>query len=141
MYKRIAISIDFSSIDGAAINSAINQGGKEADYLLVHINESAGAIMMGSEIDDFESGSDKANLKKYADQLRGQGYKVETRVGYGTPKKKIPELVKEYNADLLVMGAHGHKFIKDLIFGTTVDTVRHRIDIPLFIVKEEKKTK
>ena len=139
MYKRIAISIDFSSIDGEAINSAINQGGKDADYLLIHINESAGAIMMGSEIDDYESGSDKANLKKYAEQLRGQGYRVETKVGYGTPKKKIPELVKEYNADLLVMGAHGHKLIKDLIFGTTVDAVRHRIDIPLFIVKEAKK--
>jgi len=137
VYDRIAISIDFSSLDNSAINSALNQGGKAAEYLLIHINESVGAIVMGSEIDDYESGSDKANLKKYAEQLGAQGYKVTTKVGYGSPKKKIPELVKEFDADLLVMGAHGHKIIKDLIFGTTVDAVRHRINIPLFIVRKE----
>jgi len=36
-----------------------------------------------------------------------------------------------------VMGAHGHKFLKDLIFGATVDTVRHRVDIPVLVVKEK----
>ena len=46
-------------------------------------------------------------------------------------------MVKEFNADLLVMGAHGHNLIKDLIFGTTVDTVRHRVKIPVLIVREK----
>jgi manganese transport protein len=46
-------------------------------------------------------------------------------------------MVKEFQADLLVMGAHGHKFFKDLIFGATVDTVRHRVDIPVLVVKEK----
>ena len=58
-------------------------------------------------------------------------------MGYGNPKKIIPVLVKEFNSDLLVMGAHGHKLIKDLIFGTTVDTVRHRVNIPVLIVREK----
>jgi manganese transport protein len=140
VYERIAISIDFSASDGQAINSAINQGGTQAEYLLIHITESVGAIVMGSEIDDFETGSDKANLKLYAEQLRSKGYKVQTKVGYGNPKKKIPELTKEFNADLLVMGVHGHKLLKDLIFGTTVGAVRHRVDIPLFIVRAGKKS-
>ncbi len=59
------------------------------------------------------------------------------KIGYGNPKRRIPVIVKEFNADLLVMGAHGHKFLKDLIFGTTVDTVRHRVSIPVFIVREK----
>ena len=31
--------------------------------------------------------------------------------------KYFPQLVKEFNADLLIMGAHGHRGFKDLIFG------------------------
>jgi manganese transport protein len=44
-------------------------------------------------------------------------------------------MVGQQNIDLLVMGAHGHKGFKDLIFGTTVDAVRHRIKIPVLVIK------
>jgi manganese transport protein len=47
-------------------------------------------------------------------------------------------LVHEFGADWLVMGAHGHTFFKDLIFGTTVDSVRHRVKIPVLIVRENQ---
>jgi manganese transport protein len=57
-------------------------------------------------------------------------------IGYGNPKRRIPRLATDFNADLLIMGAHGHNLIKDLIFGTTVDTVRHRVAIPVLIVRE-----
>ncbi|MCK6695817.1 MAG: universal stress protein, partial [Thermoanaerobaculia bacterium] len=33
------------------------------------------------------------------------------------------------------MGAHGHRTIKDLIFGATVDAVRHAVRIPVLIVR------
>jgi manganese transport protein len=36
---------------------------------------------------------------------------------------------------MLVIGAHGHKGIKDFIYGTTIDKVRHEVSIPVFIVK------
>jgi manganese transport protein len=32
------------------------------------------------------------------------------------------------------MGAHGHRGFKDLLFGTTVDVLRHRLKIPLLII-------
>ncbi|WP_411273704.1 universal stress protein [Daejeonella sp.] len=44
-------------------------------------------------------------------------------------------MVETKNLDLLVMGAHGHKGISDLIFGTTVETVRHNVSIPILIIK------
>jgi manganese transport protein len=136
IYNRIAIAIDFSGVDAIAIQSALAQGGTQATYLLVHVVETAGAMVYGSKIADQESSVDKAALKSYATQLMDKGYNVEIKMGYGNPKRKIPNIVKEFNANLLVMGAHGHNLIKDLIFGTTVDTVRHRVDIPVFIVRE-----
>ncbi len=134
-YKRVAITIDFSKVDSVSISNAVAQGGKEATYLLVHIVETAGAIWYGSEIADRESDDDKAALKNYAEQLQQQGYQVQVEIGYGSPSRVIPEIVTRFNSDLLVMGAHGHKWAKDLIFGTTVDTVRHRVDIPVLIVR------
>jgi manganese transport protein len=135
VYKRIAICIDFSDIDALAIRSAIAQGGANAHYLLIHVVESAGAMVYGSEIADHEVTSDTTALKNYVTQLSERNYNAEMKIGYGNPRRKIPAMVKEFDADLLVMGAHGHTFFKDLIFGATVDTVRHRVDIPVFIVR------
>ncbi len=137
-YRQIAVSIDFSSIDSLTIRSAVSQGGKQASYLLMHIVETAGAMWYGSEIADLESSADASALNSYAAQLREQGYQVEIKIGFGNPKRIIPEIVNEFNADLLVMGAHGHTWFKDLVFGTTVDTVRHRVKIPVLIVRNQE---
>lgn len=137
IYQKITISIDFSSIDNLAIRSALSQGGKYATYQLVHVVETAGAIWYGSEIADRESGEDQLALQKYVDQLVLQGYRVEMQIGFGNPRKVIPEIVTKFQSDLLVMGAHGHKWAKDLVFGATVDTVRHRVNIPVLIVREK----
>lgn len=136
-FKRIAITIDFSDADAQTINHALAQGGKDAEYLLIHSVESAGAIMMGSEIEDLETDSDNANLSEYMKNLREKGYNVSCKLGYGNPKKSIPEIVNTFKADLLVMGAHGHRALKDMIFGTTVEAVRHGVKIPVLVVRKE----
>ncbi len=134
-YNRIAITVDFSSSDSKAISNAFSQGGKSASYILIHIVETAGARMMGSDIDDLETLSDKTNLEKYKADLEAKGYTIETKLGFGSPKKSIPEIVSNCDCDLLVMGAHGHRALKDLLFGTTLDAVRHNVKVPVLIVK------
>ena len=134
-YNRIAITVDFSSSDSRAISSAFAQGGKNAEYILIHIVETAGARMMGHEIDDLETLSDKSNLEKYKSDLEAQGYLIEIKLGFGNPKKSIPDIVNNCDCDLLVMGAHGHRALKDLLFGTTLDEVRHNVKVPVLIVK------
>jgi manganese transport protein len=42
--------------------------------------------------------------------------------------------VKEEQIDLLIIGAHGHTGIKDFIYGTTINAVRHELRIPVLIV-------
>jgi manganese transport protein len=134
-YHRIAITLDFTDIDSLTIRSALAQGGKQARYVLLHVVETAGAMVYGSDIADHESHSDAASLENYRAQLEERGYQVEVKVGYGNPRRCIPDMVKAFQSDLLVMGAHGHRFFKDLVFGTTVDTVRHRVNIPVLIVR------
>ncbi len=136
VYKKVAITVDFSDTDSITINHALAQGGKDAEYTLIHIVETAGAIIMGNEIHDLESSTDKDFLAIYKKHLTDNGFKVETKLGFGNPKHAIPNIVNADKADLLVMGAHGHSGIKDILFGTTLDAVRHRIKIPLFIVQK-----
>ena len=131
----VAIALDFSSADQKAIEHAVNVGGNTASYLLLHAVETAGAWVLGSEISDLETASDVQNLEAYAASLRTMGYACEPIIGYGTAKKAIPALVKAHGAQLLVMGAHGHHAVKDLILGTTVEAVRHMVDIPVLIVR------
>jgi manganese transport protein len=133
--KRIAITVDFSSADTVAINSAFELGGLEAKYTLIHVVETVGAMVYGKHIEDHETLIDEKLLSEYKEMLSQKGFKVKTKLGYGKPNKVIPEIINQGNFDVLVMGTHGHTGFKDLLFGTTVDKLRHKISIPLFIVK------
>lgn len=132
-YNNIAIAVDFSVSDRKSITSALQIGGKTASYTLIHIVETPGAIIYGSQIKDFETFSDKKYLEGYRKELEDHGYQIAIELGFGVPKKSIPKIINKGNYELLVMGGHGHALFKDLLFGTTVDAVRHRIKIPVFI--------
>lgn len=135
VYTHIAITVDFSKNDTSTIQHALSLGGKSATYLLIHIVESAGAIRLGEQILDNETMHDMENLKKYQLDLMRMGYSSSIELGYGKSANAISKLINESSADLLVMGAHGHKGLKDILFGSTVDAVRHNVKIPVLIVK------
>ncbi|MDR6944433.1 Nramp family divalent metal transporter [Mucilaginibacter pocheonensis] len=137
IYKHIAVTIDFSKNDNDCLRHAIMQGGKRANYTLIHVVETAGARYYGKQVMDNETQSDVDNLNKYVTALEKLGYKAQAQIGYGSPARSIAKIVNEENIDFLVMGSHGHKALKDLIFGTTVNTVRHRVNIPVLVVKPQ----
>jgi manganese transport protein len=112
-------------------------GGKHASYTLIHVVETVGAMLHGDQASDFETASDMSYLDKYKQVLEEKGYKVDTKLSFGSPKKQIPLIVNNAgNFDILILGAHGHNWLKDIIFGTTVDAVRHKVHIPVLIIKE-----
>ncbi len=134
-YHKIAITVDFSTMDSVTINRALEQGGKSAQYLLIHIVETAGARWLGEEIKDFETNLDKQYLREYAASLLVAGYQSDISVGFGNPQLEIPKIAMEFKADLLVMGGHGHQQFMDWILGSTINEVRHRIEIPVLVVR------
>ncbi len=133
-YKRIAIALDFSNIDHKVLQHALALGKSDSQYLLIHVVESAPAIYHGQDTSDFEALSDQNVLDRYADTIKEAGYNVSTKIGFGNPKIAIPEIVKDFDADLLVLGSHGHKLLKDLLFGTTIDSVRHKVKVPVLVI-------
>jgi len=134
-YHHIAVSIDFSQNDTESIRHAIMQGGKHAVYTLIHVVETAGARYYGNEVLDQETQSDVDNLQRYVDAMKKLHYNANAQIGYGLPATAIADIVKKEGVDFIVMGSHGHMAIKDLLFGTTVNKVRHMVQVPVLIVK------
>lgn len=133
--KNIAVAVDFSNADEVALNNAFELGGIQAKYTLIHVVETVGALIYGAHIDDHETLVDETLLEEYKVMLTEKGFTVAIQLGFGKPNQVIPALVNDGGFDLLVMGTHGHTGFKDLIFGTTVNKLRHKISIPLLIVK------
>ena len=134
VYNKIAIALDFSEHDQKLIVNAIGQSNKNSSFVLIHIVESASARLLGNESDDMESRTDQERLDSYVSQLKLKGFDAIGLLGYQSRAKEIIRLIKEENADMLIIGAHRHTGIKDLIYGETVNTVRHEINIPVLIV-------
>ncbi len=134
VYNKIAVALDFSEHDQKLIVNAIAQGNKNSSFVLIHIVESASARLLGNESDDMETRNDQQRLDNYIGQLKTKGFDAIGVLGYQSRAKEIIRIIKEQNADMLVIGAHRHTGIKDLIYGETVNTVRHEINIPVLIV-------
>ncbi|HEX7365985.1 MAG TPA: Nramp family divalent metal transporter [Pelobium sp.] len=133
-YKHIGITTDFSLKDQKIINNALTQGGANAFYTFIHVVETAAARYHGKNVMDQETILDEENLKRYRDDLIALGFNADYKIGYGSTAAAIAKIVNDSEIDFLVMGAHGHKGFKDLAFGTTVESVRHKIKIPVLIV-------
>lgn len=133
-FSKIAVALDFSVSDEKLLAYAIGQGRDKSSYLLLHIVESASANLLGNESADFETLKDAEQMNFYVSQLQEKGFDAEGKLGFRNRVKEIVRLVKESDADMLVIGAHGHTALKDFIYGETVNAVRHELKIPVLVV-------
>jgi len=136
LYRKIMVALDFSPADAKVLQHALAMGDQETVFLFVHVVESATALVFGDETEDLEAEDDSQRLEHFVEKINGMGFDAETKVGYGNPKVLLPVFAAEFGADLLIMGAHGHGWFQDLIFGTTIEKVRHKVNIPVLIVRK-----
>ena len=133
---RIAIAVDFSAGDANLIKSAVAQAHTGTELILIHVVESVTASYFEEISDDEESRKDRERLAQYAATLSQNGYKVNFVLGYKNRVKEIVRIVHLTEAQLLVMGAHHHYGWKDYFFGETIESVRHKVKIPVLIVQQ-----
>jgi manganese transport protein len=90
---------------------------------------------MEDQAKDYETIRDKEQLQNYVEFFTERKRIATGMLGFKNRTKEIARIVKENHCDLLVVGSHGHKTVKDWIFGETINTVRHQVEIPLFIAR------
>jgi manganese transport protein len=140
VYHRILVPLDHTALDLLAVGHATAMAKLYGATLnLLHVEEGVTSQIYGGEADTAEVEAGQAYLERIAQSLRSQGIEVETAILHSTsPRKEIVRYAKEIHPDLLIMAAHGHGGLKDLIFGTTIGPVRHNLDIPMLIVRPGK---
>ena len=82
-----------------------------------------------------EMRDDRAYLDKRSQELRTAGFDVTSRLAMGDPATEIIRIADQEAVDLIAMSTHGHRFLSDVIHGTTVDKVRHTVRVPVLLLR------
>ncbi len=136
----IGAAVDFSRADKAVLSYAVTlarAAGRGARVVLFHVVESGGALVMGGELRDSEAQDDQARLELYAGELTALGIESEYDLGFGDPADELAHLVERHQPDLIVLGSHGHRAVGDIVHGTSVERLRHRVRIPVMVIPAE----
>jgi len=136
-YRRILVPVDHSSLDRIAIAHAAGLAARNrARIYLLHVEEGVTSQVYGADSSTAEVEAGREYLDSLVESLSQMDIDVETAIRHGSnPRKEIVRFAREIEPDLLVMGAHGHRRLKDLIFGNTINPVRHELDIPILVVR------
>jgi manganese transport protein len=135
-FSNIGVALDLSKMDSKILSQAkILAQQNNAHLVLFHVVEGVGGQLFGKNAYDNEARDDLGHVERHAEQLRTAGLDVQAVLGFGRIPKEIVRIADEQKIDLLVMGAHGHRGLKDIIFGTSISKVRHKLKIPILVVR------
>jgi manganese transport protein len=142
MYKKILVALENSAADASLlphVRGLAQHFG--AQLLLVHVADGWVARNFDrlklAESDEMKV--DRAYLERTAEELRAGGLRVTTLLALGDPPSEILKTAEVEHCDLIAMTSHGHRLIGDIIYGSTINEVRHKSAIPILLVRAEKK--
>ena len=136
IYRKILVSLDHSDRDRAAVAHAAAMARIHgATIHLLHVEEGATSQLYGQDASTAEVATGERYFHNIVEALRKDGYSAELMVAHGrNPRTEIIRVADQLKPDLVVMGAHGHTGIKDVMFGTTINGVRHKVTAPVLVV-------
>ncbi|HWC95297.1 MAG TPA: Nramp family divalent metal transporter [Candidatus Sulfopaludibacter sp.] len=139
-YHSILVPLDHTELDQLAINHAAAMARiYGAKIFLLHVEEGVTSQIYGGASATAEVELGQQYLDRIAQALKEQAIAVETSISHSTsPTREIIRYAREVKPDLVIMGAHGHGGLKDLIFGNTINPVRHHLTVPMLIVRPGK---
>jgi universal stress protein A len=138
MYKKILVAVENSEADRTILDH-IQALAKltGARLLLVHVADGWAARHF-QELNLRESEEmqeDRAYLARTMGDLREHGFEVEAVLRTGDPAKEICRVAEEHDVDLVAMATHGHRGVSDVIYGQTVNAVRHKLRMPVLLLR------
>jgi len=138
--ESIGVALEHDQADAEILNRALAlaQPGKTS-IMLLHVVDSPLSQVFGEETADRETEGDQRYLNELVDVLSSRGYQVRSTLLHGSDRAALlVRQLKQEPVDLLVVGSHGHGLVRDLLFGQTVDKVRHGLEIPMLIARPDR---
>lgn len=136
--KEIGVALEHSEGDAATVSFAVALAkSHKARLTLIHVVDTPGALVYGEESASRHGLEDKAYLEQLAREIEERELAVDILLRQGKPVAEIVRVTEEFLFDLLVLGSHGHRGVGDLIYGATVDSVRHAVRCPVLVVRSQ----
>ena len=140
MYRRILVAVENSDADRTILDHVSELARLTgAELLLVHVADGWAArnfdqlkLRESEEMKD-----DRAYLEQLRAELAGRGLAVTTALAMGDPSTELIRTAEDQKVDLIAMSTHGHRFLNDLIRGTTADRVRHLVKVPVLLLRAQ----
>jgi nucleotide-binding universal stress UspA family protein len=136
MYQTILITLDTTPTDRAIIEH-IKKLAKclGSRVVLLHVAAGAAAMWLGAEAGSEEVQKARGYLDNVKTEFEAAGVSAKTELAYGDPATQIVEWVSANGCDLVAMSTHGHRWLGDLLLGTTATDVQHRLSVPVLLLR------
>ncbi len=141
VFKSIVVATDGSKFSEDAVKYAAKLAkGTGAKLTVVHVVNVQGYIevMWHDMKKEYEKHADKVleELKERCDVLAPELCEIEVEyvVKEGIPYRKIVETAKEKNADIIILGSHGHSTLEKILLGSVAERVIGISPVPVMVV-------
>lgn len=143
----IVVGIDFSELSDRALDQALEMAslreGAEVHALYVEPDLWSGlALAPALGVADAEATAGKVadrcrqRVERMAPHLRKrQIRRVVAHFRRGSPAENVAQLAADLDADLVVVGSHGHRGLERLILGSVAERVSRLARCPVWIVR------
>ena len=139
MYSCILVPLENSPTD-TAILAHVTRLARHCNARLVLIHVADGFAARNIEQlklrESEEMKKDRAYLDQCVATLAADGLTVDAALAIGDPAKEISAAAAREHCDLIAMGTHGHRFVKDILYGSVANEVRHISYVPVLMVRE-----
>jgi len=138
MYKTILVPVENRETDQTILKHIRPLARlTNAKLMLVHVADGWAArnyeTLKLQESEEMKE--DRAYLANLERELQAEGFEVSSILAMGEPSTEIIKLARAESVELIAMSTHGHRFISDLLYGSTADRVRHNVDIPVLLLR------
>ncbi|WP_074310304.1 Nramp family divalent metal transporter [Singulisphaera sp. GP187] len=138
--ETIGVALEHDQADAEILNRALSLArAGETDLVLLHVVDTPMSQVYGDDTADRETAGDLRYLAEVVRMLGERGYTARSVLLHGPDRAALlVRQLKQEPVDLLVVGSHGHGLVRDLLFGQTVDKVRHGLEIPMLIARPDR---
>ncbi len=138
--ETIGVALEHDPNDAEILNRALSLARPgQTKLVLLHVVDTPMSRVYGDDTADRETAGDSRYLAEVARVLEQKGYAVRAVLLHGPDRaSELVHRLRREPVDLLVVGSHGHGLVRDLLFGQTVDKVRHGLAVPMLIARPDR---
>ncbi len=138
MYQKILVPLDASDVDHAVLQHVQKLAALcGSSIILMHVVDGWAGRQFGAEAVTPEVQADLDYLHQTRAHLLAAGLTVDTHLAYGEPGKEIIKFAATCGCDLIAMSTHGHKWLGDLVLGSTASQVQHNVNVPVLLIRSK----